>query len=64
MADETGGRWYTPQTVSALPDDLRFSSGGTTVLEVKDLWDMPLIFMLLIGFVGTEWGYRKWRGLA
>ena len=64
LAEETAGRWYTPQTVNSLPDDLRFSEGGTTVLEVKDLWDLPLIFMLLIGFVGTEWGYRKWRGLA
>ena len=64
LAEETGGRWYSPQNVSSLPDDLRFSEGGTTVLEVKDLWDLPLIFMLLVGFVGTEWGYRKWRGLA
>lgn len=64
MAEETGGRWYTPQTLSSLPDDLRFSEGGTTVLEVRDLWDMPLIFMLLVGLIGTEWSYRKWRGLA
>jgi uncharacterized membrane protein len=64
MAEETGGRWYTPQTLASLPDDLRFSEGGTTVLEVKDLWDMPLIFLLLVGLIGTEWSYRKWRGLA
>ncbi len=64
MAEETGGRWYTPETLAALPNDLRFSEGGTTVLEVKDLWDMPLIFLLLVGLIGTEWSYRKWRGLA
>ncbi len=64
MAEETGGRWYTPQTLASLPDDLRFSEGGTTVLEVRDLWDLPLIFMLLIGFIAAEWSYRKWRGLA
>lgn len=64
MAEETGGRWYTPQTVGSLPDDLRFSEGGTTVLEVKDLWDMPLVFLLLVGLIGTEWSYRKWRRLA
>lgn len=64
LAQETGGRWYSPENVDALPNDLRFSEGGTTVLEVKDLWDLPLIFMLLIGFVGTEWTYRKLRGLA
>jgi hypothetical protein len=64
MAEETGGRWYTPQTLSSLPEDLRYSEGGTTVLEVRDLWDMPLVFLLLVGLIGTEWGYRKWRGLA
>jgi len=64
VAEETGGRWYTPLTVASLPDDLRFSEGGTTVLEVKDLWDIPLIFMFLVGLIGTEWTYRKWRGLA
>ena len=64
IAEETGGRWYTPRNVNELPNDLRYSEGGTTVLEVKDLWDMPLVFFLLVGLVGTEWSYRKWRGLA
>ncbi|MGD8331931.1 MAG: glutamine amidotransferase [Acidobacteriota bacterium] len=64
IAAETGGRWYTPQNLASLPDDLRYSEGGTTVLEVRDLWDMPIIFLLLVGLIGTEWGYRKWRGLA
>jgi hypothetical protein len=63
MAEETGGRWYTPQTLASLPDDLRYSEGGTTVLEVRDLWDMPILFLLLVGLIGGEWGYRKWRGL-
>jgi len=64
LAQETGGRLYSPENVASLPDDLRVSEGGTTVLEVKDLWDLPLIFMLLVGLVGTEWSYRKFRGLA
>jgi len=64
IAEETGGRSYTPQSVNSLPDDLRFSEGGTTVLEVKDLWDMPIIFMLLVLLIGAEWGYRKFRALA
>ena len=64
IAEETGGRWYTPQNVDALPGDLRYSEGGTTVLEVKDLWDIPLVFFLLVALIGTEWGYRKLKGLA
>ena len=64
LAQETGGRLYSPENVASLPDDLRVSEGGTTVLEVKDLWDLPLIFVLLVALVGTEWSYRKFRGLA
>ncbi len=64
IADETGGRFYTPDTVSALPEDIGHSEGGTTVLEVKDLWDMPILFIFLIVLIGVEWTYRKLRGLA
>ncbi len=64
IADETGGRFYTPDTVSALPEDIGHSEGGTTVLEVKDLWDMPILFLSLIILIGVEWSYRKLRGLA
>jgi uncharacterized membrane protein len=64
IADETGGHFYTPDTVSALPQDIGHSEGGTTVLEVKDLWDMPILFLSLIALIGIEWTYRKLRGLA
>jgi uncharacterized membrane protein len=64
IADETGGRYYTPATVSALPKDIVYSQSGTTVVERKDLWDMPVVFLLLLGLVAGEWGYRRARGLA
>ena len=64
IADETGGRFYTPASVSTLPEDLAMSKRGITVVNQMDLWDMPIVFMLLIGLVSAEWGYRKKRGLA
>lgn len=64
IAEETGGRTYTRESVSSLPADLRHSEGGTTVVEVKDLWDLPVNFLILVALVGIEWGYRKWRKLA
>ena len=30
----------------------------------KDLWDMPINFMLLVGLASAEWFLRKRRGLA
>ena len=64
IAGETGGRFYTPETVERLPEDMSYTEGGTTIRERRDLWDMPIVFVLLVGIVGSEWGYRKIRGLA
>jgi hypothetical protein len=32
-------------------------------MERYDLWDMPILFFLLVGLVAGEWGYRRKRGL-
>ncbi|HKO16377.1 MAG TPA: hypothetical protein VJU87_09060, partial [Gemmatimonadaceae bacterium] len=63
-ASETGGRFYTPATARSLPDDIALSKRGVTVVNQMDLWDMPVIFLLLVGLVSAEWAYRKRRGLA
>jgi len=63
IADETGGSFYTPDNVENLIEDIRYTESGTTVLEEKDLWDMPAIFLLLILLISTEWFYRRYRGL-
>jgi uncharacterized membrane protein len=64
IGEETGGRYYTPETASRMAEDMSYTEGGTTILERKDLWDMPAVFLLLVTLIGIEWGYRKARGLA
>jgi uncharacterized membrane protein len=64
VAGETGGRFYTPDTVGTLPDDVQYVGGGVTVVEERDLWDMPVLLLLLVGLVLGEWGYRRYKGLA
>jgi len=64
IADETGGQFYTPATVSALPDDITVTGAGVTLVEQRDLWDMPILFLVLVALMGAEWGYRRMRGLA
>lgn len=64
MSSETGGRFYTPATVRSLADDIALTRRGVTVVNRLDLWDMPAVFLLLVGLLAAEWSYRKARGLA
>jgi hypothetical protein len=32
--------------------------------ELKDLWDMPIVFLLLIALVTVEWLVRRRKGLV
>ena len=64
IADETGGKFYTSESMSRLPDDIALKRRGVTVMNQMDLWDMPVILVLLIGLLGAEWAYRRHRGLA
>jgi hypothetical protein len=62
IAEETGGRFYT-NDVSTLPEAISYSGRGVTVVEERDLWDMPAVLLLLIGMTAGEWAYRRGRGL-
>ena len=64
IADETGGRYYPLAQSAALADDAVYTNAGVTVREAKDLWDMPVVFILLTAMLAAEWGYRRWRGLS
>jgi len=64
IAEETGGRFFTPANASTLPEAISYSGRGVTVVEERDLWDMPILLMLLLALLGAEWGFRRTRGLA
>jgi uncharacterized membrane protein len=64
IAEETGGRFYTASNVASLPEAISYSGRGVTVVEERDLWDMPAILLLLIALTGAEWAYRRARGLV
>jgi uncharacterized membrane protein len=64
VAEDTGGEFFTPDTVAALPEAINYSGRGVTVVEERDLWDMPIVLMALLTLIALEWGYRRKRGLA
>jgi hypothetical protein len=64
LAEDTGGRFFTPANVASLPEAISYSGRGVTVVEERELWDMPALFIALVGLIAAEWGYRRMRGLA
>jgi uncharacterized membrane protein len=64
IAETTGGRFFTPATAVSLPEAISYAGRGVTVVEERELWDMPALFLVLVGFIAAEWGYRRVRGLA
>jgi uncharacterized membrane protein len=64
IADETGGRFYTPDTLAGMPEDLRYTGRGVTTVEERELWHMPVVLFVLLGLISAEWAYRRAVGMA
>jgi uncharacterized membrane protein len=64
IAQETGGRFYTPETMAPLTEDLKYTGRGVTTVEERDLWHMPIVLVLLVALTCAEWGYRRAVGMA
>jgi uncharacterized membrane protein len=64
IAEETGGRFYTAETMQGLAEDLRYTGRGVTTVEERDLWHLPIVLLVVVGLLCAEWGYRRAVGLS
>jgi len=64
IAAETGGKYYNTADMQSLLDDLTYRQSPYSERVTKDLWDMPINFMLIVGLLSAEWFLRKREGLA
>ena len=64
ISSETKGEFFTPDSIDGLLDVLAADRRGTTVPVRYELWDMPVLFLLLVLLLGAEWGYRRWQNLV
>ena len=61
LASDTGGRYWKPSELKSLPRDISYSEAGISVHSTKELWDMPIVFLLLLGLPIAGWLLRrKW----
>ncbi|HEV2444967.1 MAG TPA: glutamine amidotransferase, partial [Candidatus Sulfopaludibacter sp.] len=64
LASQTGGRYWKPGDLKNLPRDISYSDAGISVRSTKELWDMPIVFALLIGLPAGEWLLRRKWGVV
>ena len=64
LASETGGRYYSASNAGRLADEISYSEAGITTRETKDLWDMPVVFLLVMLLRGSEWLLRRRWGVV
>jgi uncharacterized membrane protein len=61
LASQTGGHYWKPADLKNLPRDISYSEAGISVRNTKELWNMPIVFALLMGLPASEWLLRrKW----
>jgi uncharacterized membrane protein len=64
LSEQTGGRYYMPAEASKLSNEISYSEAGITTRETRDLWDMPVIFLLALAIRSSEWLLRRKWGVV
>ncbi|HTZ72356.1 MAG TPA: glutamine amidotransferase [Candidatus Aquilonibacter sp.] len=64
LASQTGGKYWTPSDLAKLPAEIPYSAAGITMRDTKELWDMPIIFFLVILLRFSEWFLRRKWGIV
>jgi uncharacterized membrane protein len=64
LSDQTGGRYYKPSDASKLSTEISYSEAGITTRETRDLWDMPVLFFLVLSLRASEWLLRRRWGVV
>ncbi len=64
LASQTGGRYWEPSELKDLPRDISYSEAGISVRSTKELWNMPIVFLLLLALPIAEWLLRRKWGVV
>jgi uncharacterized membrane protein len=64
LAAQTGGQYWKPADLGKLAANIPFSEAGMTTRETKDLWNLPLVFLVLLLLRFSEWWLRRKWGIV
>jgi uncharacterized membrane protein len=64
LASQTGGQYWKPADLGKLAASIPFSEAGVTTRETKELWNLPLVFLVLLLLRFSEWWLRRKWGIV
>lgn len=64
LAEMSGGKYYPIEEADQLVNQISLVESATSEITDVDIWDLPLIFGLIVMMLGMEWFLRKRGGLV
>jgi hypothetical protein len=64
LAEAGGGRYYDISERNRLVDDIEYTPSAFTEQVREDLWDQPVLLLLLIALLSADWALRRQKGLS
>ena len=58
LAEATGGRYFSLTNADEIPEAVQFSDAGIVERRLLELWNMPILFLMLLGLKAGEWLLR------
>ena len=63
LAEQTGGAYFAMTDAASVPENIANVQKPVFVDAERELWAHPLILIIVVGLLGTEWFLRKRVGL-
>jgi len=64
IAKESGGKFYSIKNTDRLEDDLAHITNEYSIKIEHDIWNIPLVLLILIGLFSLEWFIRRRRRMS
>jgi hypothetical protein len=64
LSAETGGRYWKADDLKRLSEEISYSDAGISTRDIKELWNMPVVFLWLLLLMAAEWLLRRKWGVV
>jgi hypothetical protein len=64
LATSTGGRYLRPAQLARIAGEIPYSRAGITMQQIKELWNMPIAFLVILSLRAGEWVLRRVWGVV